>query len=170
MKPKPRPERLDAARSKTSVLGQLEMWAAGKQAALLIRRPFQHGEGEKKHTLERELAVFRRIPLVQRVSVSAVAACAHGESRNAERERNVGVGGTQAEVGAQAEMAVDGSQSGKQRGIVRQLRRLGGRRFWRPRRTSASAKLRRLTWLFRSSDRRRPRRRGGVRLQGEEAD
>ena len=89
---------------------------------LRLRGQLQHGQGEQQHAAQAQIAVFGGVPLGLSVRAAAIAAGAHGESRNAERERNIGVGRAQAQIGAQAEMAIDGAQSFQQRRIGGQLR------------------------------------------------
>ncbi len=53
---------------------------------------------------------------------AAIAPGAHRESRNAQRERNVGIGRAKAEIGAQPKVPIDRAQSFKQRRIGGQVR------------------------------------------------
>src|SRR5271169_369239 len=53
---------------------------------------------------------------------SAVTSCAQRQSRNAQRERNVGIGGTQAKIAAQSKMPVHSAQKVKERRVAGQLR------------------------------------------------
>ena len=45
---------------------------------LLLCGPFEHGECEQENALECNLAVFGRVPLLERVGRAAFATCAHG--------------------------------------------------------------------------------------------
>src|ERR1017187_10657710 len=53
---------------------------------------------------------------------AAIASRTQGQSRNAQRERNIGIGGTEAKIAAQAQMPVHGAQCVKERRVARQLR------------------------------------------------
>ena len=111
---------------------------------------------------------FGGVPLGQGVGAAAFAACAHGQGRNAQRKGNVGVGRAEAEIGAQAQMAVDGAQSFEQRGIGGQMGGGAVADFVELRRSDAArAGLRGVVdFAAHWRARRRLRRRDGARLQG----
>jgi hypothetical protein len=76
----------------------------------LLGGPFGHCEGEKQYAAKAHFAIFGGVPLGLGVSASAFAAGSHGQGWNAERERDVGVSGTEAKIGAQTQMTVDCAQ------------------------------------------------------------
>jgi hypothetical protein len=84
---------------------------------LLFGSQSGHCQGQKQYTAEAYFAVFGGVPLGLCVGAAAEAAGAHGQCRNAEGERDIGVCGSEAEIGAEAEMAVDGPQCVKQWGV-----------------------------------------------------
>ena len=59
---------------------------------LLLSGPFGHEGGEQQNAAETEFTVLVAVPLGEGVGTAAVAACSNRERRNAEGERNVGVG------------------------------------------------------------------------------
>ena len=58
------------------------------------------------------------VPLLQRVDAAALASGANGDGGDAARERNVGVGGTEARFGAEGEVTIDGAESVEEWGVV----------------------------------------------------
>src|ERR1700722_13733212 len=60
--------------------------------ALPARRPLHHSQGQQHHAFEAQLAIFAAEPLTLRVRASAIAARADGDSRNSQRERQIGIG------------------------------------------------------------------------------
>ena len=86
-------------------------------AGLLACGPLQHGEGEQQHALEAQFAILRRVPLGLGVRAASLAARAHRQRGYAKRERDVGVGGAEAQIGAQAQMTVHGAQCFEQRRV-----------------------------------------------------
>ena len=107
-----------------------EMDHAGLWIADCLGWPIEHGEGEQEDARGPGSRSLGGVPLVQGVSAAAIAAGADGKGGDAEGERDVGVGGAEAEIGAQAEMAVDGAQEWRAAENRRAAARRGGRRFW----------------------------------------
>ena len=67
-------------------------------------------------------------PLVEGVDAAAGAAGGESDGGEVEREREVGVGGADAEFGAEAEVAVDGGDGAEEGGVFGELGGGGGRR------------------------------------------
>ena len=70
------------------------------------------------------------VPLLQRVDAAALASGANGDGGDAARERNVGVGGTEARFGAEGEVTIDGAESVEEWGVVGKGRRPGDFRWF----------------------------------------
>ena len=63
-----------------------------RRGVLLLSGPLGHGYGEEEDAAEAGFAVLVAVPLGDGVGAAAIAACAHGERRDAESDRDVGVG------------------------------------------------------------------------------
>ncbi len=72
---------------------------------------------EQEDTAQAEFAVLVGVPLGDGVGAAALAACADGNGWNAAGEGDIGVCGAEAEVGAQAEMAIDGAEGFEKRRV-----------------------------------------------------
>jgi hypothetical protein len=59
---------------------------------LLLSCPFGHGKRKEQHAFEADFAVLGGVPLRLRMGSAAFAASPHRQSRDTEREGNIGVG------------------------------------------------------------------------------
>ena len=76
-------------------------------------------EGEED-AAEGSFAAGRVVPLLQGVDAAADSAAADGDGRDAAREWDVGVGGTEAGFGAEGEVPIDGAEGVEEWGVVRE--------------------------------------------------
>ena len=103
-------------------LTMLERRACAECNKLLFGSPFDHGQGQQQHPPEANFAIFGGVPLGLGVRAAAVSSRAQRQSRNAQRERDIGVCRAQTKIGAQAQMPVHGAQSVEERRVAGQLR------------------------------------------------
>ena len=90
--------------------------SGGFKEGLLVEEVGGVEDGEEE-AAEGELAAGGVVPLGEGVDAAAGAAAAEGYGGNTEREGDVGVGGANAGLGAEAEMAVDGADGLEEGGI-----------------------------------------------------
>jgi hypothetical protein len=75
-------------------------------------------EEEKKDAAKGSLTPGWVVPLFDGVDVAAYAPGADGDSGNAKGEGEIGVGGAEALLGGEREVAIDGAESGEDGGVI----------------------------------------------------